>query len=294
MQVKKSTHDEYEVEFFAPIIQSVDGKYVAVLSDNSWDRDDERASGAAIEQLGSDVGYIAGLVNHENDVLKQVAEWVNRQVVQIDKHTTLIAEPKFYKSNPNAQIIKGMLDEGAKLGISIGAIVKSYEEDIEGRRIFTELELLEASFVAIPSNKHGRVMAVAKKFNKQLNLTKNLNNQGGINVEKMFTQKDFDSALEKKTQEITVDFEKKLESQKTELEALTKQVKDATDSIEKANEQITVKDKEISTAKEDLEAQKKVALEKQKFADEGASKKLKPEDVEKSFSDGKLPVMAME
>jgi hypothetical protein len=159
-ETNKASHSEFRTELFAPVMKESNGKYIAVLSDDSVDRDEEKVSKGCIEKLGLDTGYIAGLIDHENKVLGQVAEWTNRKVIEIDGHSALIAEPKFFKSNPNAQIIKGMLDEGAKLGISIGAIVKSYDE-VDGMKVFTELELLEASFVAIPSNRHGRAMAVA-------------------------------------------------------------------------------------------------------------------------------------
>ncbi len=50
------------------------------------------------------------------------------------------------------------------------------------RTVYTVLELLEASFVAIPSNRHGQAMAVAKMFinNKKVRrsiwLVKNMKN----------------------------------------------------------------------------------------------------------------------
>jgi hypothetical protein len=91
----KSTHEPFRLDMFAPVVKGAEGKYIAVLSDNSIDRDDEIVSKSCLEKIGNDMGYIAGLIDHENSVLKMVAEWTNRKVVEIDGHTALIAEPQF-------------------------------------------------------------------------------------------------------------------------------------------------------------------------------------------------------
>ncbi len=293
--VDKATTLGYRTELFAPVMMEYDGKYIAVLSDDSIDRDDEKISKGCIERLGLDSGYIAGLVDHDNSVLKQVAEWTNRKVIEIDGHTALVAEPKFFKSNPNATIIRGMLDEGAKLGISIGAIVKNYDE-IDGMRVFTELELLEASFVAIPSNRHGRAMAIAKSFNDRKTME-------AKTMDKQFTQEDVDSALEKKTSEMKTDFEKQLadkDAKVTELEKSLldsqKEVTEVKKSAEDAEEEKDDAEKKLKEAEESLEKTKKAALDKQKFANQGGDGDGEggdgdDKDVAKAFDEGKLPIM---
>jgi len=294
MDVKKATQEGYRTELFMPLMKGKEGKYMAVLSDNSTDRDDEKLSKGCVEKLGQDNGYVAALCNHTNDVFMLVAEWTNRGIREVDGYTALIAEPKFYLSNPRAQEIKGMLDEGAKIGVSIGAIVKDYDE-VDGMRVFTELELLEASFVAIPSNKHGRAMAVAKSFNNKKTEEK---------MEKEFTKKDLDSAIEKKTEELNVDFKKQLESKEVEITKLKKDAEEATEAKEEAEtktEEAEAKVEEAETKTEEAEAKveesekklketNKTALEKQKFADEGTDAD-KAIDIEKELKDGKLPIM---
>jgi len=277
MEINKATHKEYTTELFMPIMKDAEGKYIAVLSDTSVDRDDERLSKSCVEKLGNDDGYLAALLNHDNDIMNLVAEWTNKGIRDIDGHTALIAEPKFYTANPKAKIIKGMLDQGAKPGVSIGAIVKDYD-DVNNKRVFKELELVEASFVAIPSNKHGRALAVAKSFNT--------NKKGGIQMEKEFTQKDVDSQIEKKVEEMKTDFNKQLESKETEIVKLK-------DDLEKSVEDAKTKTEEAEKSfKEQLEQVNKKALEKQNIAD-AAVKKDKPEDLEKGFESGKLPIMHM-
>ena len=283
MVINKSTHNGYRTDLFMPIMKEAKGKYLAVLSDNSTDRDEEYLSESCVRKLGEDDNYIAALCNHSNDVFMQVAEWTNRGVRQIDNYTALVAEPKFFMSNPNAKIIKGMLDEGAKIGISIGAMVKKYD-DVDGKRVFQELELLEASFVAIPSNRHGRAMAVAKSFNAKKTEDK---------MENEITQKDIDSAIVKNTEEFT----KQLESKDLEINKIKKELEDAKEAETKSDEKlketetkVEESEKKLKETVEALEKSKKDSLEKQNFADQGNSN-IADVDINKEFNDGKLPIM---
>lgn len=288
--INKSTHEPYNTELFAPIIKDVHGDYIAVLSDTSSDRDDEFVGKQAIEGMQLS-GYVAGLIDHENKVLNQVCEWVNKRVVEIDGHTALIAEPKFFLSNPNAVIIKGMLDDGAKIGISIGAIVKAYEDTKVGdtmTRTFTDLELLEASFVAIPSNRHGRAMAVAKSFNRD--------NKKKMSKELNYTQKDIDSAVleSKKGFDTQIsDLNKQLESKDTKISELEKSVSDNKELVKVAETKVEVADTKVEELEKSLEDEKKSSLEKQKFADQGGddeNQKMSEEEIDKAYSKGLLPI----
>jgi len=295
MNIEKATHEPFKTELFAPIIKETKGNYLAVLSDTSMDRDGERVGKSAFQNSDILSGYTAGLIDHENKVLNQVCCWENKRIVEIDGHTALVAEPKFFLSNPNAAAIKGMLDEGAEIGISIGAIVKEYEDQkVSGKsvRTFTQLELLEASFVAIPSNKHGRAMAVAKSYK-----TNEANK-----VEKEFTQKDVDSAIEKSVVEKQLDFEKKLELKDVEISELSKKLADSEKAAsdkedekkkkEKEDEEAKkATDKKMADAEKALETEKKLSIEKQKFADEGNNgEEVNNEEVAaKAYSEGKLP-----
>lgn len=282
-QTNKATHEPYSVELFAPVIKETKGDYLAVLSDTSLDRDEERVGLAALEKISRNPGYIAGLIDHENKVLNQVAEWTNINIKQIDGHHALVAEPKFFLSNPNAKVIKGMLDEGARLGISIGAIVKSYEDqEVEGKsiRTFTDLELLEASFVAIPSNRHGRAMAVAKSFK---------NKEKTIMTEEQYTKKDLDLAIEKETKNL----EKSLESTKEELSKLQESSEEVSKQLEEAHKEKEALLEEKKSLQEEVKELKAEAIEKQNFSEQGGahgSADITEEDIEKMFSEGKLPL----
>lgn len=275
----KSTHESYRIDMFAPIMKSAEGKYLAVLSDDSTDRDEEIVGKSAITRMASDENYLAALMDHENKALNHIAKWVNKRTVEIEGHNAFVAEPHFFKSNPNAMIIKGMLDEGAELAISIGAIVKKYEDTkVNGKslRTFTELECVEASFCGVGSNKHAKAMAVAKSYK-----IKNV----GENME--FTQKDIDLAVEKKASEYTekiATFEKQLEEKESEIVKLKKDVEDSDTAKDEA-------EKKLADAEEVAEKAKKESLEKQRIADETRKEEGAAEDVDKAFDEGKLPIM---
>ena len=163
-------------------------------------------------------------------------------------------------------------------------------------KVFTDLELLEASFVGIPSNRHGRAMMVAKSYNKK-------------EVQKMdkeFTQKDVDSAVEKKVEELTSTFKKDMEAKDAELVKLKKEAEDAKaaegeakDKVDEAEGKVSDAEAKVDDAEKkskdlekELDATKKKALEKQKIADEGgdgSGQDMSDEAVDKAFKDGKVP-----
>lgn len=148
------------------LIKTADGKYKVILSDDSIDREEEIVGKSFLESALD--SKVVGLINHKNDVLGMLCEWTDKQIVKRKGHNTLIATPKWFDSNPNTTVIKGMLEEGANIGLSIGAIPKEHDtvkiEDKEYKR-WTNGEILEASFVAIAANKHAQIQAVAKQLN---------------------------------------------------------------------------------------------------------------------------------
>ena len=158
---------EKKIELFQ-LLTKTSGGFRATLSDTSVDRDGEVVGEEALSKaFKSKEDCTPILVNHENKIENLIGEWTEKQLIKVNGHTALVATPKFYLSNPKAQLIKGLLDDGAECGISIGAIVnKSETRKINGvdTKVFTDIELLEASFVAIPSNRHGKAVAIAKSF----------------------------------------------------------------------------------------------------------------------------------
>lgn len=141
-------------------------KYRAILSDNSIDRDNERMSVELLRSWASSGQKIPMLMDHKYTTLSMTGEWINPQLIEKDGRAALLYEPRFFKSNPNSAIIQGMLDEGASIGLSIGALpeasrmTKSGDEDILE---WTKAELLEGSLTPIGSNRTSFI-TVAKSF----------------------------------------------------------------------------------------------------------------------------------
>jgi len=103
IKMDKSTHGFEELTLWQPVVKSNEGKYIAILSDTSIDRDDEIIGKDALQSIIDNDGYTAILVNHENKIQNQIGEWVNKRLETIGEHTALVAEPKFYLSNPQAK-----------------------------------------------------------------------------------------------------------------------------------------------------------------------------------------------
>lgn len=140
--------------------------YSGIITDTSIDRDDEFMSKELILKWGSKDFYIPILLDHQNKVENNIGFWTDKQVVEKNGHSALKVTPQFFESNPKSKMVQGMLDEGAMLGLSIGAIPKSFEEVKIGDRMhrkWTDAELVEASFVPVASNRQA-FASIAKSF----------------------------------------------------------------------------------------------------------------------------------
>ena len=107
--MQKSTHKN-KIELFQTLIKTEDSKYIAILSDDSVDRDNEIIGYPALSKVAAEDSTepIVILVDHKNTMDNYIGEWVNRRMEVIDGHNAFVAEPKFYDSNPKAKMIKGM------------------------------------------------------------------------------------------------------------------------------------------------------------------------------------------
>jgi hypothetical protein len=143
-------------------------EYRAILSDTSIDRDGERMSKSLLQKWANSPNkFIPMLMDHKNEIMNMVGQWSDPVLVENGDSSALMMKPKWFLSNPNAQILKGMLDEGAELGLSIGAIPKSSKvvksADDTSIREWTDAELLEASLTPIGSNRNSFIN-IAKSF----------------------------------------------------------------------------------------------------------------------------------
>lgn len=300
--VTKSTHETYKVDLFAALIKSADGKYLAILSDDSVDRSDEIVSYDALKTIGDNFGYVAGLINHDNDAMGQVCKWINAQVVRLGVNNALVAQPHFFLSNPRAKILKDMLDEGAEHGISIGAIVHDYEDvkkkDGTSRRVYKKLELIEASFVGIPCNSHAKIIHVGKEYTLNENQTKALaiaksfdwqkaikSEVNTMNEEIKFAQKDLDLAVKKVEESHSAnvaELSKAMDSLKSETETVKKALAEKEAALVASQEL-------VKKLQGEVEAVKKQAFDKAQIA-LGALSETQTVAVEKAYKEGRLPV----
>lgn len=286
---------EETIKLWMPVTKDPDsGEYLAALSDTSLDRDEESMSKELIKDWAK-YKSLKALANHENKMQSWIGGWNNLTAKEKGDHAALFAKPWFFskEANPLAAQIKKQVDEalakGEKPGISVGAIVHDYEmRKVNGKevRVFTRGELLEATWVPIQSNRNASYGHIAKQFD----MAKSYNKKTGVQtMEKEFTQKDIDLAVEKKEGELT----KQLEEKDTEIAKLKKDAEEAKEESDKAEAESKEKVEEAESKADEAEKKAKVAektsLEKQKIADELEAKGKV--DAEKSFSEGKVPIM---
>lgn len=158
------------LKLYLPIVKS--GKeYSAILSDTSLDRDDELISQELITEWGRDPNkYLPMLMDHENKVLNTIGKWVNPQIITKDfggvNHTALKLTPKWALSNPNAVIVKNMIEQDEmQFGLSIGARPLAHVFKEVGKtkyKVHTKAELVEGSLTPVPAN--ANCMIIAKSF----------------------------------------------------------------------------------------------------------------------------------
>lgn len=250
--------EQLKKTFYAPVIKSKAGDgYTCILSDTQMDRDQEFIGKAFLDSAARSE-WLPGLMDHENKALNLVCEWVNKRVIKRSNGSyALAADPKFYASNPNAMIIKGMLDDGAKIGISITAIPSSQDEVTISGKSYTRYpdgEMISADWVGIPANKSSFGMeAIAKSFDLAKSFLVEKENNPEVDV--MENEAEFKkSLLEGIKTEVVAAIEKRSE----EVVALRKEVADLMKMISELQ-----KAKEVTLVAEETEKAAKAAeLEK--------------------------------
>jgi len=259
------------VKFFAPIVKR-GAKIEAILSDTSIDRDNE-IIGKDFLVSAAKRGSLPALMDHENKAMNLIAEWTNLRVekreVNGEEHHALIAEPRFFLSNPNAKIIHDMIrKDNAPVGISITAIPEETDSvEINGvtHKRFVNGEMLSADFVGIPSNRHAAAFAIAKSFSIDEEV---LRVEDKSILEEL--KKEFSALKESMvTKDVIAELEKRIDGVKEELlknlEELTKKDNPAEKSIPEkkvendgSNEKVNVKKKIMEREKELEEMRKKL------------------------------------
>lgn len=160
-----------------PVTKTATGKFVGILSDTSLDRDDEFMSKELLDSWVKNHLTIKALANHENKMQSWIGGWNNLKVIEKNGHHALTAEPWFFdkEANPLAyqvqKQVEQALEHGENAGISIGAIPKgSTKKEIEGKnyKVYTDAELLEATWVPVQSNRNASFGHIAKSFDYKI------------------------------------------------------------------------------------------------------------------------------
>jgi HK97 family phage prohead protease len=211
-------------------------EYRAILSDTSIDRDGERMSRSLLQKwANSPNAFIPMLMDHKNEIMNMVGQWTDPVLVENGDSSALMMKPKWFLSNPNAQILKGMLDEGAELGLSIGAIPKDSvvvktANDTKVRE-WTDAELLEASLTPIGSNRNSFIN-IAKSFG--INEEKQKIEKMAIEEKIMKSEEVQEEVLEVESETELDEAEEESEVEKTLLEELASLRKEIS-ALKKAN-----------------------------------------------------------
>ncbi len=144
-----------------------DGVYSAIASTAEEDRDGEIVNPSAftnLERFVKEQGPIyyshawrsGGAGEETMPIGKAVGAWQEPDKIGV-KYVFAEGGPMEF-----APKVKWMVDNGFLRFMSIGALPTKWETDDQGRRVYTELELLEVSVVGIPSNRGAAIMNSAK------------------------------------------------------------------------------------------------------------------------------------
>jgi len=175
--LNKEIKDNDKRILYIPLIKE-SNKILAVISDDSIDRDDEFMSKSLINEFAKNE-IIPALIIHENKMESWAGAFKNPKVKEktIDGVTRSMVEAEFIPSttNPNTKWIADAIKEademGLKFGVSIGAIPLDYETIKRGNKdykMWTKAEWCEASIIPFGSNRNAQI-AIAKAMRNYQN-----------------------------------------------------------------------------------------------------------------------------
>lgn len=167
------------LKFLAPFVKGEDGNTMIVLSDSSIDRQNERISSLLIRKW-AEVERLPALVDHKHSIDSIVAVWKNIKAVEMGGNVALIAEPDWLDDDYAQKIrrkVEQLVEKGLRVGVSIGAVPKESQIVEDGVREWTDAELVEASFVAIPANPNAGVWQASLDLAKSMKEEENMDDK---------------------------------------------------------------------------------------------------------------------
>lgn len=137
------------------IVKQEDGIFAACLYDaTELDRDGEGVDFANLRVREP----LTAQVDHDHSVLKTVGQWTGIHVVGRRLRGTMTFAPPGVSDV--ADQVRRQVEAGVTSTVSIGFLGQPQQAK-EGHRVWTNVELLEASFVSVPSSPGARVDAKA-------------------------------------------------------------------------------------------------------------------------------------
>lgn len=157
------------------------GEFEAILSVPSLDRDGEVIDAKAFEPLPPE-----GIVIHKdhNFSVDSAVAWAN-VAYQGDQ---LVARG-FFSSDPDSQIVRTKVKEGIIRTMSVG-FMDATRKSVDGTPHITGGELLEASFVSVPSNRDAMILSAKSAV-------------GAVESDRARHYKTLDGSLEQRTELLT-------------------------------------------------------------------------------------------
>ena len=173
---------------YVPLIKKGNG-YLAIISDNSIDRDNE-FMGRDLLAKWAESGALPALIDHENSMKSWAGAFKNfrldEQVINGKNRVMLKSDFIPTKTNPNTNWIGSAIEEademGVPLAISIGAIPSDFETVVIGGKEFkkwTAAEPCESTIVPFGSNRTAQV-TIAKALKDYALFSKK--NDGGATM----------------------------------------------------------------------------------------------------------------
>jgi hypothetical protein len=160
------------IKLWMPVTKSMDGRFHAILSDTSIDRDEEMIGAECIKDWAKNKSLPA-LINHENKMEKLIGGWEEINYLENGEHTALVANPWFFPVEvcPFADEMRKKIEYSSEKGLNVGISIQAIPTDHIMKKIgdktykvWTKAELVEATWVPIQSNRNATYIKMAKSF----------------------------------------------------------------------------------------------------------------------------------
>ena len=243
-------------------------KYGIMASTVDVDRDNEIIRPDAFKNLKTYLDTNPVILFGHQYSEPPIAKAVSGRVI---KEKGLRLDIEFAKT-PFAQEVKYLYDEGFMSAFSVGFIAKKWEDDKEGRRTYTDVELLEVSAVPVPANAMATVLRQAKSAGRDLPTLEQLSSAESTHQGETDVKAEPDKRIKRAINWRNIDMNKI-----AMLKALIAKAESDEERVKYETElEAAIKEQAKAEVKAELEAEMKAQAEKEaKEAEEQAAAELK-------------------